>query len=818
MLELSGDILFELIIPIYIALVIFLFCFAIVMIFLRRKLKRSEKILVDLDFLEEDILNAEKEFKIEYNKNIYFSKRTFYSWYEKWKHIKPILERFSEMKSHRQAKAVGNADLRNSLYYLHEVFVKGWGFIKERNNVFVERECEAFKSLFDTLESYPLTKNQRRAIVTDECNNLVVAGAGTGKTSTLIGKASYIFQKKLAKPHETLLISFSKEVRREIDERILPLFGQKPIVETFHSLGYDIIANTEEIRPSVSRLSKDRDLLTKTIEEFILRRSADQEFLRKLNEYFAFYRTPYESKFNFKSESEYIDFLHNNQVRSLKGDLVRSLEECEIANFLYLNGIGYVYEDPYEIKTASRSHRQYKPDFHLPKYGIYIEHFGVDRKNKTAPFVERKKYLADMTWKRRTHKENHTTLVETYSWEKFEGVLLENLEKKLALAGVEFTPIPPEQIFEKLNNLGLVHPFAALIATFLNLFKSSQKSIEELLEQSKEFPNYMRKKIFVEIFSEIYHDYERSLGEEIDFNDMIIKAEKYLTEHMYHSEFKYILVDEFQDMSYGRFRLLKALLDQNPSTKLFCVGDDWQSIYRFTGGDISIMTDFDRYFNPSERLELDKTFRFDNKLCDFSTRFVLKNPNQTKKRLTSDKESIDPSVTLLWNETDEDTISEILTRIDTFEEKGAEVFIIGRYNHQKPSNLTQFRKEHPKLSINYTTAHSSKGKQSDYVIVIGLTSQGYAFPSQIEDDPVLDLVLAKKERIPNAEERRLFYVAVTRTKKHVYLVASRNYPSTFASEIEKGEYEVTIEGRRASKEETETPFMDWVRTQESSSK
>jgi len=285
---------------------------------------------------------------------------------------------------------------------------------------------------------------------------------------------------------------------------------------------------------------------------------------------------------------------------------------------------------------------------------------------------------------------------------------------------------------------------------------------------------------------------------------------------MYHSEFKYILVDEFQDMSYGRFRLLKALLDQNPSAKLFCVGDDWQSIYRFTGGDISIMTDFDRYFDPSERLDLDKTFRFDNKLCDFSTKFILKNPNQIKKRLTSDKESVDPSVTLLWNETDEDTISEILTRIDSSEEKKAQVFIIGRYNHQKPSNLPQLRKKYPKLNINYTTAHSSKGKQSDYVIVIGLTSQGYAFPSQIEDDPVLDLVLAKKEQILNAEERRLFYVAVSRAKKHVYLVASRNNPSTFACEIEKGEYEVTIEGRRSSKEETETPFMDWVRVQESS--
>jgi len=401
MFELSGTLLIESIVSATIILVILVI--TITAYNFRHKSKQINEIRADLDLLEEDILNAEKEFKIEYDKDLYFSKKTLHLWKEKWKRIEPVVERFSKMKPNWQRQAVDDADLRNSLHHIHKILVKGLSVVKERNNAFVERECEAFKSLFDTLELYPLTQNQRRSIVTDECNNLVVAGAGTGKTSTLIGKASYIFQKKLAKPHETLLISFSKEVRREIDERVVPIFGQKPIVKTFNSLGYDIIANTEKIRPSVSRLSKDRDLLTKAIEEFIRKRSADQEFLRKLNEYFAFYRTPYESKFNFKSESEYIDFLHNNQVRSLKGDLVRSLEECEIANFLYLNGIDYVYEDPYEIKTASRSHRQYRPDFHLSKYGIYIEHFGVDRNNKTAPFVEREKYLADMSWKRRTH-------------------------------------------------------------------------------------------------------------------------------------------------------------------------------------------------------------------------------------------------------------------------------------------------------------------------------------------------------------------------------------------------------------------------------
>jgi len=757
----------------------------------------------------EEILHAVALIRSLLNSGYYISKAEYSDWHASWNYLRPLVQEYNKHNI--------ETEFDEKLKELNSFFENGDSLIKKRNEKYIHDELEKYHNFFDNVEAHSLTENQRRAIVTEEKHNLVVAGAGTGKTSTLIGKAGYVLRKEFAEPHEILLISFARKVRDEIAERVLSRLGQKLRIETFHSLGLSIIAHVEKRKPSISELSTDRLKLQNAIMGFIQKRHGDQEFLKKLNEYFAFHRTPYKSKFDFRSKGEYIDFLHNNQVRSLNGELVKSLEECEIANFLYINGIDYVYEGYYEVKVASKRHSQYKPDFFLPVYGIYIEHFGVDRNNMTAPFVDREKYLAEMTWKRRIHREKHKKLVETYSWEKSEGVLFENLEKKLILAGVEFARIEPEHIFDKLNKLGLVHPFTGLIATFLNLFKSSLKSIHELLEESKESEDYMRNKAFLDIFSEIYQDYEKSLGEEIDFNDMINRAEEYIAKGTYRSEFKYILVDEFQDISYSRFRLLKALLNQNPSAKLFCVGDDWQSIYRFTGSDVSIMTDFSRHFDPSERLNLSKTFRFDNKLCDFSSKFILKNPNQIKKQLTSHAESADPSVTLLWSEKTEDTISEVLKRIESSEEERAQVFIIGRYNHQRPTNLSQLQKRYVKLNTDYITAHSSKGKETDYVIVIGLTSQGYAFPSQIEDDPLLDLVLTKKELIRNAEERRLFYVAVTRAKKHVYLIASKKNPSTFAREIESGNYEVIIEGRRTPREESNTPFTDWVRAQKSSS-
>jgi len=751
----------------------------------RRQLWRLQQ---KLDEKGEDILNAVKSFRSVLNSELYISKAEYSDWYASWNHLEPIVQETDK----KNLKTIYDAELKE----LRLFFENGDSLIKEKNEKYIQSELQKYHGFFDDIEDHPLTKEQRRAIITEERHNLVVAGAGTGKTSTLIGKAGYILQKRFAEPHKILLISFARKVRDEIAERVLTRLGQKLRIETFHSLGLSIIADAEKKKPSLSELSTDPLKLPKAIMEFIQKRHGDKKFLEKLNEYFAFYKTPYKSMFGFTSKGEYIDFLRNNQVRSLNGELVKSLEECEIANFLYINGIDYIYEGDYDVDVASERHRQYTPDFFLPAHNIYIEHFGIDKKNRTATFIDREKYLAEMAWKRRTHKENNTTLIETYSWQKTEGILLENLEKNLRSAGVKFAKIPPGQTFDKLNKLGLVHPFTKLLATFLNLFKSTQKSIQELRELAKKLPDYNRSKSFIDIFSEIYNDYEESLGEEIDFNDMINKAQHYVSEGIYHSKFKYILIDEFQDISYNRHRLLKALLTNNSSTKLFCVGDDWQSIYRFTGGEVSIMTDFKSYFTPFERLDLDRTFRFDNKLCDFSSKFILKNPNQIKKQLTSNITSNDPAVTLFWSETTKDTIVKALDQIESSVKKGAHVFIIGRYNHQLPTNLRQLRQKFSKLDISYTTAHSSKGKQADYVIIIGLTSQGYAFPSQIEDDPLLDLVLAKKEQVPNAEERRLFYVAVTRAKKHVSLIANKENPSTFASQIEGGDYEVIIEGSR----------------------
>jgi len=757
--------------------------------YLRRSRQKTRETLNEY---RDEVYEAAYSFSLLRSADRYISKSEYGLWKENWSHLGHLIK-------YRENLSKLKLDFELELIELFEALSNGKSLITQSNRDFIRKELEKYSDFFDTIESNPLTDNQRTAIVTDEMRNLVAAGAGTGKTSTIVGKAGYIIESGQAQPEELLLISFARGAKDEMSERVQSRLGFPLRVETFHSLGRSIIAEVEGRKPSLSELSRDSIKLRNAIEGFIKDRSSDTSFMNHLIQYFGFHSAPYESIFGFKTMGEYFDYLRNHQIRSLKGDLVKSYEECSIANFLYINGVEYEYEPYYEVDTATREHRQYRPDFYLPESELYIEHFGVDTNGNTAPYVDRKKYHDDMRWKRETHRENRTTLIETYSWWSSEGVLLDQLEDILKSEGVIFNQIPTEEIFNRINELGLVGQFSGLVSTFLNLFKSSGRTIAELVEKSRRLQDSSRPLAFLDLFRDLYNDYEQSLGSEIDFNDMITRAEEFVSSGRYVSNYKYILADEFQDTSYGRYKLLKALVDQNPEAKLFCVGDDWQSIYRFTGSDISIMTDFDDHFNPSKILSLDKTFRFNNKLCAFSSKFIQKNPNQIKKELTTQTVSELPAVSLLWSDEPEYSMEGILRDLNDRVEH-ASVYIIGRYNHLEPERLPWFKREFENLEVDFITAHSSKGVQRDYVIVTGLTSLGYAFPSQIEDDPILELVLAKKEKVSNAEERRLFYVAITRARKHVYLIASERTPSIFAVEVATDGYEIVLYGQRGISE------------------
>ncbi|MCB9211240.1 MAG: UvrD-helicase domain-containing protein [Ignavibacteriales bacterium] len=670
----------------------------------------------------------------------------------------------------------------------------------KHNETFVKEEIEINQDLFDKIEKYPLTLKQREAIVTDEDNNLIIAGAGTGKTSTLIGKVIYLIKVKNVDPDDILVLTFTKNAAMEVQQRINEKSNYEMDIKTFHKFGLDIIAEVEDAKPSLLFDSADEGLenYMHSIHKNLMR---DNNYAKIIAEFFLSYLKPYKNTEIFNDKGEYLKSLKSN--KTLKGELCKSHEEVEIANFLYVNDIEYEYEKEYEFETTTKEFSQYKPDFYLPKYGIYIEHFGLIDKEGNVPHwfsqkgskSAKQSYNDSIIWKRGIHKEKETSLVETFSYEKSEGELLPNLKKRLLKHGVNFNT--HAQIIKKFEDNNEFPQFIHLIITFLNLAKSNGFTTTKLLSNAKE--NDLKREIkFLEIFDKYYTTYQKKLTDEnkIDFSDMLVKATKYVKESKYVSFYEYILIDEFQDMSIGRYQLISSLLNQNINQRLFAVGDDWQSIYRFTGSDISIITEFEEYFGFTKRVDLDTTFRLTPKVCEITQEFILKNEKQLKKNLISTKKA-DDGVELFWYEKNNANLSynyvryelshalkDCLDKIcsDSTESK-KKVFIIGRYNFDKPASLNSLQSNYPNLKLRFLTAHASKGLEADNVILINVNAGKYGFPSEIADDPILLLVLKLKDEIENAEERRLFYVAMTRTRNKLYILSDKNNTSKFVNEV-----------------------------------
>jgi DNA helicase-4 len=275
---------------------------------------------------------------------------------------------------------------------------------------------------------------------------------------------------------------------------------------------------------------------------------------------------------------------------------------------------------------------------------------------------------------------------------------------------------------------------------------------------------------------------------------MICGAADLVKSSAYQSPYQYILVDEFQDVSVGRANLLKALCEQHIDNQLFAVGDDWQSIYRFAGSDISVMRNFASFFGATAKSTLATTYRYNQELADASGRFIEANPAQLKKNVKGLRRRNAPAVYIARSsEGFPNLLDECLRRIQQ-ESDPADVLLLGRYRHNRPKNWSALQDAFPRLSLRYQTAHSAKGLEADYVVVIELSAGTYGFPSEIEDDPLLSLVLAADEPYAHAEERRLFYVALTRARHATFLVAPNARCSAFVEELESGKYLVEVFG------------------------
>ena len=719
---------------------------------------------------------------------------------------------------------------RHPLFKDSEILLKYYhdldNFFEERNRSFLIEEKAKYDSLFSDVDGRNLDDQQRTAVITAEDFNLVIAGAGSGKTLTISGKVKYLCEAKSVNPEDILLLSFTRKAAGEMEERIHGRMGIAIKAFTFHRLGLDIIAKAGNKKPDVF---SDIDAflgkyLTRTVME-------KPEEMKKLIKYFAYFlQIPAElEKYDSLGEAydhersadletlngkyEQAKYISENYKsakllrKTLKHEQVKSLDEVEIANYLFLNGIRYEYEPRYPFVSADVAHRSYHPDFFLPDYGIYIEHFGVN-KNGELPWlspVEAEKYKESMHWKREIHRTNGTCLLETYSYYSSEGRLLSELEKMLIGKGVVLREPDFKDIFMTIyKDAGEKYfsEFITLCSTFITLLKSKGISAAEILNlQDEKYGSVglfheQRKKLFLDIIRSMMVEYDNILAEKgmIDFSDMINEATELIRNGYAIHKYRWVILDEYQDISIARYNLVKAILDQT-GAKLMCVGDDWQSIYRFAGSDISLFTHFSEYFPNSAIMRIEETYRNCQQLLDLAGDFVMKNPEQYRKELKSSS-SIDTPVHFVgFSEAPDMAIKEILDSIIHDSGKKGSILFLGRTNSDlsilKDCNFlkvssfgdTIVYKEYPETVMSFLTVHKSKGLEADNVIILNFMNGTLGFPNKITDDPLLNLVMTIPDGFPYSEERRLLYVALTRARRKTYVLVDSDAPSEFLKEF-----------------------------------
>lgn len=693
----------------------------------------------------------------------------------------------------------------------------------------LKREKDYFDNILKDIDpNIKLDEEQRRAVVTDDDYCLLVAGAGAGKTTTMAAKVKYLVEKKGIAPEDIIVISYTNKAIGELKERINDGLKIPAKICTFHAFAFEIVKKFSVEPPEINFSSFK--IVFEMLEQSVFN---DKKLMRNLVLFLGYYFDLTEDVFKFDNLNQYhqykaaqdyetlksglgeyikkVEQQRSKRVKTISGEYLRSIQEVQIANFLYLNGLDYEYERPYPFESPSRN-KKYTPDFYISQgeHVVWLEHYALTESGYSNVFTPEQlaRYKKSIRDKREVHRTHKTTLVETWSLYSDRRSLMDHLRELLEKEGFVMKPRNLEEVYKKIVETGKDKYIIKLILFMMNFieqFKTTGYDAGgfEILRKKTDNPRTL---LFLEIAEQVYNHYQAVLkaNNQIDFADMINDAHFYLQEiERQHIElkYKYIIIDEFQDIARQRFNLTKRL-SEITKAKVVAVGDDWQAIYAFSGSDITLFTRFLELMGAGTELKITHTYRNSQELIDIAGGFVQKNSTQIRKQLLSPKRLDNPIVIESFDdsfkpmkalaETVENIIGKILSE---FGEKKS-ILLIGRYNYdmyklcmtgafeEMPSDRVKCKK-YPEANISFMTAHRSKGLGYDNVILINMFEGKFGFPCQIEDDPIMKMVMHEDKSMPFAEERRLFYVALTRTKNRVYIATPKHKPSRFLVELIK---------------------------------
>ena len=660
-----------------------------------------------------------------------------------------------------------------------------------------------------------LNDKQKEAVISDRKRVLVLAGAGSGKTKTLLQKLVYLIEEKGVNPSNILAITFTKNAANEMLDRLIMIadeteeyaeiladknrtLKEKDVeryfftkkykwidnltLKTFHGLCYSILRNfgvnefdnrfkiIGDIKASNDEFIKYSATITtfEALHKILISKCKSNEYLLDLKRYILDYmvdriHTKQERRMSLPKDGKYFT--------TLNGTKVRSKSEQYIADWLYRHSIKFEYEPLVNFRDFD-----FRPDFYIPEANIYLEHVSnrsFPTANKEQQFIKANKLLV----KTFEHQTKDSALFNLVLERIIKNRLPSNYQYKVALSF--------EEEFKSYHKE--IKDFLRQIMRVLDMIKVEDISTKKVMSNSMQ-DQHERVRVFYKLAIPVIDKYEQFCIDKsyLDFNDMIIRTISLFKNYpeivdKFQKKFEYILVDEFQDVNNLQVALIKLLTSKK--TQLFCVGDDWQSIYGFRGSNVDYIVNFEKYFQDSLTIKLSMNYRSTDNIVGASNEVIKHNKFKVEKEVVASKKS-NSKIYVYAGRDESDNIDYVVKQIKDLKERGykkEDILFLYRRNKMYRPYYERFRQE--KILVSGKTIHASKGLEAKAVFIIGLTEGSGGFPDIWMEDRIYQVIKRSNHDLLLEEERRLFYVSITRAKDELFLITEKGNESSFLKEI-----------------------------------